>query len=264
MPENNYFRQLPNFEYVTRGPNKSTSSDFTQVKNLFLRPVIVSDSYNQITIFDKYIIEGDDRPDTVAYKLYEDSNLDWIILIVNNIINVYSEWPLPQKYFENFLLEKYGSYSEIYATRYYETLEIKDNEGTVLVPKGLKVSEKNIDFQKTIFEEQGIGEFDVVTGEELTEPVEVPNPNYLGLRNNYFSFFDFQTGKDTIYDRPIKEVSNYEYELEINEKKRQIYVLKREYLNLILDQVEETLQYKKGSKQFVSESLKRVSNLEIG
>ena len=128
MPENNYFRQLPNFEYVTRGPSKSSSSDFTQVKNLFVRPVIVSDSYDQITIFDKYIIEGDDRPDTVAYKLYEDSNLDWIILVVNNIINVYSEWPLPQKYFENFLLEKYGSYSEVYATRSVSYTHLRAHE----------------------------------------------------------------------------------------------------------------------------------------
>jgi len=47
----------------------------------------------------KYQIEGNDRPDNVAYNIYGDSNLDWLVLVCNNIINIQTEWPLTQKRF---------------------------------------------------------------------------------------------------------------------------------------------------------------------
>jgi len=263
MSDLNYFRFIPDFEYITRGPDKGDSFDYTKVKNFFVRGIIRNDLYNEITLFDRYIIEGDDRPDTVANKLYEDPNLDWVILLTNNILNVYSEWPLSEIDLNNYIIDKYGSYSKAYEVRYYETLEIKSQDGTVLVPAGLKVSSQYIDFNETILVYQGTDTFDPITDEEILEEVEVPNPNYLQLVPTFFTYFDSESGKDVTYNQVIKEVSNYEYEVKLNEEKRQIFALKKEYLNVILDQIEENLAYKKGSKQFVSESLKRGSTVEF-
>lgn len=257
MSENNYFRFLPEFDYITRGRENLSADDYTRVKNLFVRGYINDEIYGQITIFDRYIIEGDDRPDTVAYKLYNDPNLDWTILLSNNILNVYSEWPLSKQNFDSFLLEKYGSYSKAYETRYYETLEIKNSDGVVLLPAGLKVSSQYIDFDEKITVERGTGEFDIDTGEEILEIVTIDNPNYLKLKPTYFRYFDTASGKDITYTEVIKSISNYDYELKINEEKRQIYVLKKEYMGIILDQIEEIFQYKEGSRQYVSESLKK-------
>lgn len=263
MSDLSYFRFIPDFEYVTRGTSKENSFDFTKVKNFFVRGKIRDDIYKQITVFDRYIIDGNDRPDTVAYKLYEDPNLDWIVLLVNNILDVYSEWPLDDQQFESYILEKYGSYSKIYETRYYETKEIKSEDGTILVPAGLKVSSQYIDNNKTIFISRSLGFPDINSNVEKFEIVEIPNPNYLTLIPTFFTYFDSLSGKEITYNDVIKEVSNYEYEVELNSKKRQIFVLKKEYLNIILDQMEENLQYKKGSKQYVSESLKRGSTVEF-
>ena len=163
----------------------------------------------------------------------------------------------------NYIIDKYGSYSKAYEVRYYETLEIKSQDGTVLVPAGLKVSSQYIDFNETILVYQGTNTFDPITDEEILEEVEVPNPNYLQLVPTFFTYFDSESGKDVTYNQVIKEVSNYEYEVKLNEEKRQIFALKKEYLNVILDQIEENLAYKKGSKQFVSESLKRGSTVEF-
>lgn len=261
MSDINYFRFIPDFEYISRGPDKIGSSDFTKVKNFFVRGSIREDLFNNITVFDRYIVEGDDRPDNVAYKVYGDQNLDWIVLLSNNILDVYSEWPLSQLNFEAYLLEKYGSFEELYSPRYYETLEIKDSQGVVIIPQGLVVSNQYIDLDRTIIEIQEI--FDPSTETTSTVEVEVPNPNYLKLKPTYFQFFDYGTGKDVLYSEVIKPVSNYEYELKINEEKRQIFVLKKEYLSVILDQMEENLEYKKGSKQYVSRTLKRGSTVEF-
>ena len=261
MASTNYFRYIPDFEYISRGPDQIGSSDFTKVKNFFIRGKIREDIYQNITAFDRYIIEGDDRPDNVAYKIYGDTNLDWVVLLANNILDVYSEWPLSQLNFDNYLLEKYGNYQDIYAVRYYETLEIKDSQGTVIVPSGLKISDKYIDLDKTIVQREVV--FNPFTNQNVVVESIVPNPNYLKLKPTYFQFFDYGTGKDTFYTGVTKEVTNYDYEVDLNEKKRQIFVLKRDYLGILLDQMDENLEYKKGSKQYVSRTLKRASTLDF-
>ena len=98
-----YFRNVPNSEYVNRLPESHSSSEYIGVKNLFKRGKIRDDIYQNVTYFTKYSIEGDDRPDNVAFDVYEDSNLDWVILLSNNMVNVQTEWPLTQESFENYL-----------------------------------------------------------------------------------------------------------------------------------------------------------------
>ena len=90
MADNNYFRFIPDFQYITRGKDKNGSSDLKTVKNFFVRPILTEKLYGNITVFDRYIVEDDERPDTVAFKLYGDSNFDWVILLSNNILDVYS------------------------------------------------------------------------------------------------------------------------------------------------------------------------------
>ena len=101
-----YFKQVPDFDYVSRLPDAKIS-DYITVKNLFRRGKLADDIFQDLTIFTQYKIKGDDRPDNVAEKIYEDPDLDWIILISNNIINIQSEWPLPQRDFDTYLLDKY-------------------------------------------------------------------------------------------------------------------------------------------------------------
>ena len=99
----NYFDQVPDFEYVSRLPNAKIG-DYITVKNLFKRVFLREDIFQNLTFFNKYSIVGDDRPDNVADKLYNNSDLDWIILLSNNIINIQSEWPMPQRDFDKYPL----------------------------------------------------------------------------------------------------------------------------------------------------------------
>ena len=72
-----YFRQLPNFDYVSRLKNPVSSSDYIEVKNLFRRGKVRKDFFQNFTIFTRHTIIGDERPDNVAVEYYDDPDLDW-------------------------------------------------------------------------------------------------------------------------------------------------------------------------------------------
>ena len=145
-----YFRNIPNFEYVDRTKDGQNISDYTEVKNLFKRGKLREDIFQDLTYFTKYKVIGDERPDEVAYKIYGDANLDWIVMLSNNILNFENEWPMSQQSYDKYLLDKYGSYPNMYLDHHYETNEIKDSEDRIIIEKGLIVpSDWSITFYDT-------------------------------------------------------------------------------------------------------------------
>ena len=218
----NYFSKIPNFDYVSRLPNAKIS-DYIRVKNFFKRVKLREDIFKELAFFEKYTIEGDDRPDNVAFKVYSEQTFDWVVLLSNNIINIQSEWPLPQTDFDRFLLDKYGDYNTLYnGIHHYETQEVKNSNGVTIVPKGLQVQD--------------------------------------GYSISYFDFFidkQIQTGNLSV------PVTNYEYEESLNNQKRQIYILKPFYLNVVINDLESVLPYKEGSSQYVSEDLVKGDNIRL-
>ena len=140
-----YFRELPNLRYPSFLPNKSSSLDFVEVKNLFRRAKMRDDLQNNFTIFNKYEIPMGARPDTVAEDLYGSAQFDWVILTVAGIINVRNEWPLNPRDLYDYSLDKYGD--ELNSTRYFQTTEVKDSNGRLVLPKG-KVVDSNFTIPK--------------------------------------------------------------------------------------------------------------------
>ncbi len=134
-----YFRNIPDFEYVSRDADTKQISEYQKVKNLFKRGKLKNDIFKDLTYFTKYKIIGDDRPDNVAFDVYSDETLDWVVLLSNNIINVQSEWPLPQRDVDRYVLEKYETYEKLNAVHHYETKECKHEVDAVVVPAGLQV-----------------------------------------------------------------------------------------------------------------------------
>ena len=136
----NYFRNIPDFEYVNRTKDGQFISNYTQVKNFFKKGKLREDLFQDLTVFEKYSIKGDDRPDNVAFEIYDDATLDWVVLMSNNIINIQNEWPLNQQAFENYVLDKYGTVEKLNEIHHYESNEVKDTNGVIIFPKGVRVS----------------------------------------------------------------------------------------------------------------------------
>ena len=135
----NYFKYIPDFDYVSRLPKAQSISDYLRVKNLFKRTKISQTVFDDLTYFTKYQIIADERPDNIAYKIYGDSNLDWMVMIANNITNLQNEWPLEEQSFYRFLINKYGSEAGIESVHHYESQKVIDSKEKVIVPKGLEV-----------------------------------------------------------------------------------------------------------------------------
>jgi len=182
-----YFSYIPNFDYVSRTPDARIIGEYTTTKNLFKRGEINSALLNNIANFSQYKIEGDDRPDNVARKFYKDANLDWIILLTNNIVNIETEWPLTNESFQNYMLDKYGTESEFVQVHHYESVRILDSTGDVIMPGGLEVPEN---FSITFYDEglqqqQTISRVLPVTNFEYESKLEDSKRNIYLLKDFY-------------------------------------------------------------------------------
>lgn len=134
-----YFREIPNLQYISVFKDRNFSTEYTLVKNIFRRPKLREDLASAVTAFEYYQIIGDERPDQIAEKLYSNAELDWIILITNNITSYNDEWPLDNNSLHNYMINKYGSEEELQKIHHYETVEYRDEFGRVLIEGGLQV-----------------------------------------------------------------------------------------------------------------------------
>ena len=217
----NYFSRLPDFEYVSRLPDAKIS-DYIRVKNLFKKGTLREDIFQELAFFTKYNIKGNDRPDNVAFEIYQDSSLDWLVLMANNVINIQNEWPISNSVFDELMTDKYESYENLIGgIHHYETTEVKDARDVVIVKAGLQV-ESNY---SVIFFDDRANELKTIT--------------------------------------PTIPVTNYQYEEKINEGKRNIYLLKPKYVQVVRDDLEDLMTYEEGSTQYVSETLKRAENIRL-
>ena len=210
-----YFRELPNLLYPSFLPNKTSSLDFIEIKNLFRRAKLRDDLQNNFTVFEKYEIPMGLRPDTVAEELYGSDELDWVVLTVAGILNVRNEWPLSDRDLYEYSLNKYGE--SLNSTRFFETKETKDSNGRLILPKG-KVVDSNF---------------------------TIPKP-----------------GEPTATLNPVVGISNYEYETRIKNEKRNIFVLREEYLQQFLNDMRELMTYDESS-EFIDERTAQTENTNI-
>ena len=222
MP-NPYFSNLTDFLYVNRTVDGRSEGDYSVVKNFFKRAKLREDIFQDLAFFTKYTVIGDDRPDTVATKIYDDPTLDWVVLLSNNIVSIQSEWPLGQAAFNTYVNEKYGDETTLYSgIHHYESREVKANDGTIIIPSGARVS----------------------VGQSV-------------------SFFDEDSSQQVIRTDVAMPITNYMFEEKLNDEKRNIFILKPIYLNILFDDIDQIMRNKKGSTQFISETLVRGDDIRL-
>jgi len=135
-----YFRELPDLFYQSPLSTRNSSTEYVRVKNLFRRVKLRDDLQNVFTLFNKYQIGYGERPDTIAEQLYGSADLDWVVMLTAGIINVHDQWPLSDYDLYRYAENKYGD--DLNAVRFYETTEVKDSSGRLILPKG-KVVDSN-------------------------------------------------------------------------------------------------------------------------
>ena len=235
-----YFNELPNILYQSPLLHKNSSTDYISIKNLFRRAKLFDYLGNNVSIFNKFVIGDGDRPDTIAESLYNDSSLDYVVVLVAGITNINHEWPLQDFQVYDYALQKYGSESKMFEDHHYETFEIKDDKGRQILPPDLIVDK---DFK--------------IDGSALRF-----NSTYTLISEAGNNQLDDKNEYTVSTDNIARAVSNFEYEISENEKKREINVLRSGYLGIFVNDLRDVVKYDKSSG-YITNNLAKTENTNI-
>ena len=220
---NSFFSNVPDFNYINRSDDGISDGDYTKVKNFFKKAKLREDIIGNVAFFEKFTVQGDDRPDNVANEIYGNPFLDWVVLLANNIVNIQSEWPMSQTDFNTYVTEKYENEDTLYnGIHHYEANEVKTTNDVIIIPSGTRVS----------------------VGQSV-------------------SYFDNGSQEQVTVTNIALPITNFLHEQKINDDKRNIFLLKPRFLNLVFDDMEDIMTYKKGSTQFVDETLVQGDNIRL-
>ena len=109
-----YFSRFPMMAYDVKG-----NSNYKLLPNILRRVKLRQGIRSGSFLFDNYDVTDGERPEDIAFKLYGDAELHWVVLMSNNITDRYYQWPLTQPQFAEYLTDKYGAGSED-AVHHYE------------------------------------------------------------------------------------------------------------------------------------------------
>jgi len=135
------FRSFPQVNYSLK-----KNKNFELLTNITLRFKVRDIIKNKTAIYFDYVVKDSDRPDIIASKYYDDPTLDWIIFLVNDIVDPYYDWPLNDEGFDSYMRTLYGSTATAKST-VYEYRKIISNQ-TVrfdgkIIPKRTVVIDEN-------------------------------------------------------------------------------------------------------------------------
>lgn len=226
-----YFRQFPKIAYSF---DLSSSGKTYTATNILSRFRFNDSVLNNAYAFYKYEYQETDTPELVAFREYGDPQYYWVITMVNQMNDPLFEFPLQQDALERYIIKKYGytsianSYSEIH---HYE-LEI-DRVLSEVDGATTTTTEKNI---------VTLEQYDYASDTLVTKTANLPEQNALPIifrANN--SNANSATVATLTVTSTYKPVYVYDYELEENEKKRQIRLLKRQYIQPLMLEIETVL-----------------------
>ncbi len=209
----NYFSYLPEVYVRTTSYRQNNVDPYSLAKNIFRRIKIREDLSDIIMGFSQYTIKNNQRPDQVAYDFYGDMQYDWVVLLCNNILNVYDEWPMTEDELERDIDSEYENPDSIH---HWVTQKIRDTKGRVLIKPGMEVPE-NWSYTR-------------------------PDGTVVGKA-------------DTV--RPI---SVYDYESERNNYKRNIYLLRKQYLGGFVEEFKNLVDYLPNSETSEETNAKKSKN----
>ena len=198
-----FFKEFPKTLYSFDFKNDSP----TVIANIFSRFKIRSNVLNNTVAFYKYQLQEGDTPEIIAHKYYGDSYRYWIVLFANELLDPQWDWPMTYNMFEQYLADKYPSTNIYVEVEYYEKV---------------------------------ITQYDVNTQTTTVNKVRIDEDIYNSLPVTQTSTYTLPTGPVTITTER-NAVSIYDYELALNESKRNIKILNSNYVSEVENQLKKLM-----------------------
>jgi len=99
-----YFNKFPKLLYDIKN-----DGNYNLVPDIFRRIKVRSKIKDNISLYDKYDVGEGESPETVAFKIYGDTNYFWVVCLMNNIVNRFYDWPLDEYVFQQYVKDKYDN-----------------------------------------------------------------------------------------------------------------------------------------------------------
>ena len=131
-----YFSKFPLQEYDATG----TGDSYVVTTNLTKRAGIKAKAVLNATYFKVYNVLDGETPESIAFDQYRDPTLHWVILLTNNIMDRFYDWPMPYQQFLNFVNAKY---TNVNAVHHYE---ISQSSGDT--SKKISIGKDNTDYPR--------------------------------------------------------------------------------------------------------------------
>jgi len=200
-----YFSNLPNLTYSV-SINKAGQTKDIEIKDYFRLLRIREDAKRTDTFYVDYVVKDGERPDQIAYNEYGEEQFYWMILQVNAITDYNSQWPLSYDALDFFILDKYGGRPQAAETHHFETQDVYNERGLLMIPGGMYVdSDWSAEYQ-----------YDDVT-RKVSYPVPITNYLYETRLNNKKSqirivdkryIWDLQRETRNFYKRLVEQKSD--------------------------------------------------------
>jgi len=219
-----YFDLFPKVSYDIAG---NQYSNYQSVTNIFFRIRMLQEVLGNISAYYEFIIREGDTPEILAEKIYGSPEAHWIILMANNIVDAQFEWPLDSRSFNNYIIGKYGSIATAKTTiHHYEKVITREESQSGLTTE-------------TRF---------IVNQEKLTDnALDVPYDYYEGSgslpETQSVETFNLSDGTTVIQTTYRDEISNYDYEDQLNDSRRTIKMIKPEYYSQIMSEFDKFTDY---------------------
>jgi hypothetical protein len=123
-----YFDNFPTIIYDSEKENV-----FKDVKNLLRRVAIRAKVKSNTLLYDTYDVKNGETPESIAHKLYDDAELHWVIMLVNDVTDRYHDWPMSEAQFLQFVNDKYDNVDGVHHYEIYQAsgdTSIKIDVGT--------------------------------------------------------------------------------------------------------------------------------------
>lgn len=208
------------FPKVAYDINGYATKNYQVVTNLFFRMRVIRNVTTNIHAYYEYTIKDGDTPEILAEKVYGNPEAHWIILLANEIVDPQHGWPLDNRQFSEYIKTKYGSISNAKTDIHHYEMVITREDSV----SGTSTTSR--------FE---------VNKEKLTDnSLDVPYDYYQGdgslPETQEYNTYDIGNNKTVIEITKREAITNYDYEYELNEKKRNIKIILSRYYGPIMDE----------------------------
>lgn len=214
--------------------------DYQSVTDILFRTAIIKDVLTNTSSYLEYVIKDGDTPEILAAKVYDNPEAHWMILYANDIIDPQYDWPLNTRDFYNYMVDKYRSMAEADEGEPLEDYQVVSWTQNLTNPNAVHHYEKVVRQEnreaKTITEFKYEIDAAKLTNNNLT----VPYDRYDNLAFQQDTTpVNLSVGGQTVIQTIFKKfVTYYDYELEKNEAKRNIKIIKSEYYPQISRELE--------------------------